>query len=183
MPHARCSPRSGPRGLTSHAAQDPAHLSTMWPSGDICRRSSVGRARSVPGADSRRWFESNRLHHRRDLLPRSRTERKPAEVVLPVRCMKAAGRSNYYLAGPGLCKRNGCDRHTGAGLKSSVGYRHCYTLRECRGVQWMWRGGGNRMIRPLCKQLKQSAMPGPCEKNNAHCGRRCSPSGRVKSAM
>ena len=36
MPHARCSPRSGPRGRAFHAAQDPAHLSTMWPSGDIC---------------------------------------------------------------------------------------------------------------------------------------------------
>nr|DAZ40889.1 MAG TPA: hypothetical protein [Caudoviricetes sp.] len=35
MPHARCSPRSGPRGRTSYAAQDLAHLSTMWPSGDI----------------------------------------------------------------------------------------------------------------------------------------------------
>ena len=44
LPHARCSPRSGPRGRTSHAAQDPAHLSTMWPSGDIRRRSSVGKA-------------------------------------------------------------------------------------------------------------------------------------------
>ena len=90
---------------------------------------------------------------------------KTATRGLPVRCMKAAGRRIYYLAGPGLCKRNGCDRHTGAGLKSSVGYRHCYTLRECRGVQWMWRGGGNRMIRPLCKQFKRSAMPGACVKN------------------
>nr|DAZ47982.1 MAG TPA: hypothetical protein [Caudoviricetes sp.] len=35
MPHARCSPQSGPRGRTSHAAQGPAHLSTMCPSGDI----------------------------------------------------------------------------------------------------------------------------------------------------
>lgn len=46
---------------------------------------------------SGRWFESNRLHHRRDLLPRSRTERKPAEVVFPVRCTKAAGRSNLFI--------------------------------------------------------------------------------------
>nr|DAE57321.1 MAG TPA: hypothetical protein [Caudoviricetes sp.]DAP50362.1 MAG TPA: hypothetical protein [Caudoviricetes sp.] len=89
----------------------------------------------------------------------------------------------YVLAGTGFVKMNGCDRRTGAGLKSSVGYRHCCTLRECRGVQWMWCGGGNRMIRPLCKQFKQSAMPEPCEKTNAQCGRRCSPSGRVKSAM
>ena len=70
----------------------------------------------------------------------------------------------YILAGTGFVKMNGCDRRTGAGLKSSVGYRHCCTLRECRGVQWMWRGGGNRMIRPLCKQFKQSAMPGPVKR-------------------
>lgn len=43
MPHARCSPRSGPRGRASHAAQDPAHLSTMCPSGDIHRRSQMVR--------------------------------------------------------------------------------------------------------------------------------------------
>ena len=101
LPHARCSPRSGPRGRTSHAAQDPAHLSTMWPSGDICRRSSVGRA---PRQEVCRWFESHRLHHRRDLLPRSRTERKPAEVVFPVRCTKAAGRSNLCIGWHRLCK-------------------------------------------------------------------------------
>lgn len=39
-----------------------------------------------------RKFKSCCLHHRRDPLPRSRTERKPAEVVFPVRCTKAAGR-------------------------------------------------------------------------------------------
>ena len=51
-----------------------------------------------------RWFESNRLHHRRDLLPRSRTERKPAEVVFPVRCTKAAGRRNLCIGWHRLCK-------------------------------------------------------------------------------
>lgn len=104
-------------------------------------------------------------------------EGKTATRGLPVRCMKAAGRSIYYLAGPGLCKRNGCDRHTGAGLKSSVGYRHCYTLRECRGVQWMWRGGGNRMIRPLCKQFKRSAMPGPVKRITPNVGGVVAPRG------
>lgn len=39
-----------------------------------------------------RKFKSCCLHHRRGPLPRSRTERKPAEVVFPVRCTKAAGR-------------------------------------------------------------------------------------------
>ena len=76
----------------------------LRPDGAICRRSSVGRARSVPGADSRRWFNSNRLHHRRDLLPRSRTERKPAKVVFPVRCTKAAGRKNLCIGWHRLCK-------------------------------------------------------------------------------
>lgn len=60
--------------------------------------------RSVPGADSRRWFNSNRLHHRRDLLPRSRTERKSAKVVFPVRCTKAAGRRNLCIGWHRLCK-------------------------------------------------------------------------------
>ena len=76
----------------------------------------------------------------------------------------------YILAGTGFVKMNGCDRRTGAGLKSSVGYRHCCTLRECRGVQWMWCGGGNRMIRPLCKQFKQSAMPGPVKRQTPNEG-------------
>ena len=89
----------------------------------------------------------------------------------------------YVLAGTGFVKMNGCDRRTGAGLKSSVGYRHCYTLRECRGVQWMWRGGGNRMIRPLCKQFKQSAMPGPVKRITPNAGGVVALFGRVKSAM
>ena len=42
--------------------------------------------------------------HRRDLLPRSRTERKPAEVVFPVRCTKAAGRRNLFIGWHRLCK-------------------------------------------------------------------------------
>lgn len=49
-------------------------------------------------------FESHRLHHRRDLLPRSRTERKPAKVVFPVRCTKAAGRRNLFIGWHRLCK-------------------------------------------------------------------------------
>lgn len=69
-----------------------------------------------------RKFKSCCLHHRRDLLPRSRTERKPAKVVFPVRYTKAAGRSNLCIGWHRLCfvKMNGCDRRTGAGLKSSV---------------------------------------------------------------
>lgn len=66
-----------------------------------CRRSSVGRA---PRREVCRWFEPNRLHHRRDLLPRSRTERKPAKVVFPVRCTKAAGRKNLCIGWHRLCK-------------------------------------------------------------------------------
>lgn len=42
--------------------------------------------------------------HRRDFLPRSRTERKPAEVVFPVRCTKAAGRRNLFIGWHRLCK-------------------------------------------------------------------------------
>ena len=42
--------------------------------------------------------------HRRDFLPRSRTERKPAEVVFPVRCTKAAGRRNLCIGWHRLCK-------------------------------------------------------------------------------
>ena len=76
----------------------------------------------------------------------------------------------YVLAGTGFVKMNGCDRRTGAGLKSSVGYRHCDNLRECRGVQWMWRGGGNRMIRPLCKQFKRSAMSEPVKRLTPNVG-------------
>nr|DAZ11880.1 MAG TPA: hypothetical protein [Caudoviricetes sp.] len=37
-------------------------------------------------------------------MPRSRTERKPAEVVFPVRCTKAAGRSNLCIGWHRLCK-------------------------------------------------------------------------------
>lgn len=59
---------------------------------------------------------------------------KTATRGLPVRCMKAAGRRIYYLAGPGLCKRNGCDRHTGAGLKSSVVSAYRTMQSELRGV-------------------------------------------------
>ena len=51
---------------------------------------------------SGRWFESNRLHNRRDLLPRSRTERKPAEVVFPVRCTKTAGRTIIIWLAPAM---------------------------------------------------------------------------------
>ena len=73
----------------------------LRPDGAICRRSSVGRA---PRQEVCRWFESSRLHHRRDLLPRSRTERKPAKVVFPVRCTKAAGRRNLCIGWHRLCK-------------------------------------------------------------------------------
>lgn len=66
----------------------------LRPDGAICRRRSVGRA---PRQEVCRWFESNRLHHRRDLLPRSRTERKPAKVVFSARCTKAAGRRNLCI--------------------------------------------------------------------------------------
>lgn len=73
----------------------------LRPDGAICRRSSVGRA---PRREVCRRFKSCRLHHRRDLLPRSRTERKTAKVVFPVRCTKAAGRSNLCIGWHRLCK-------------------------------------------------------------------------------
>nr|DAF99679.1 MAG TPA: hypothetical protein [Siphoviridae sp. ctu1o13]DAG05440.1 MAG TPA: hypothetical protein [Siphoviridae sp. ct1da40] len=38
------------------------------------------------------------------------------------------------MAGTGLCKRNGCDRHTGAGLKSSVVSAYRTMQSELRGV-------------------------------------------------
>nr|DAT63506.1 MAG TPA: hypothetical protein [Caudoviricetes sp.] len=34
----------------------------------------------------------------------------------------------------------------------------------------MRRGGGNRMIRPLCKQFKQIAMPGPVKRITPNVG-------------
>nr|DAL55343.1 MAG TPA_asm: hypothetical protein [Caudoviricetes sp.] len=37
-------------------------------------------------------------------MPRSRTERKPAKVVFPVRCTKAAGRRNLCIGWHRLCK-------------------------------------------------------------------------------
>nr|DAV19858.1 MAG TPA: hypothetical protein [Caudoviricetes sp.] len=37
-------------------------------------------------------------------MPRSRTERKPAKVVFPVRCTKAAGRRNLFIGWHRLCK-------------------------------------------------------------------------------
>lgn len=49
-------------------------------------------------------FKSCCLHHRRDLLPRSRTERKPAEVVFPARCTKATGRRNLCIGWHRPCK-------------------------------------------------------------------------------
>ena len=50
------------------------------------------------------WVGSipNRPCHRRDLLPRSRTERKPAKVVFPVRCTKAAGRIIIIWLAPAM---------------------------------------------------------------------------------
>lgn len=57
---------------------------------------------SGTGAHGARRFESSHLHHRRDLLPRSRTERKPAEVVFPVRCTKAAGRIIIIWLAPAM---------------------------------------------------------------------------------
>lgn len=62
----------------------------------------------------------------------------------------------------------------------------------------MWRGSGNRMIRSLCKQFKQSAMPGPVKRLTPIAGGVGAPqnrrlalmrgvmveiAGRVKSAM
>nr|DAQ37217.1 MAG TPA: hypothetical protein [Caudoviricetes sp.] len=37
-------------------------------------------------------------------MPRSRTERKTAKVVFPVRCTKAAGRRNLCIGWHRLCK-------------------------------------------------------------------------------
>lgn len=158
-----------------------------------CRRSSVGRARSVPGADPRRWFKSNRLHQiqcscevqaerasgdraqegsrnvylsgltassrhaavtagkdrhppHADVAQSVRAPRRvdavgssPTVCTIGVTSCLAAARSVslrkwsflcavrkrqdeviYVLAGTGFVKMNGCDRRTGAGLKSSV---------------------------------------------------------------
>ena len=107
-------------------------------------------------------FEPHRLHHRRDLLPRSRTERKPAEVVLPVRCTKAAGRSNLLLAGTGFVKMNGCDRRTGAGLKSSVvgpGAGVCGETPRRKSQIWTRRGGGCPWTRPPCRSVSVAPAP------------------------
>lgn len=141
----------------------------MWYRGDIRRRSSVGRAP--------------------DFVSRYVVGPSPTVCTIGVTSCLAAARSVslrkwsflcavrkrqdeeiYVLAGTGFVKMNGCDRRTGAGLRSSVGYRHCYTLSECRGVQWMWRGSGNRMIRPLCKQFKQSAMLEPVKRITPNVG-------------
>lgn len=64
---------------------------------------------NMPQADATPHFGDRKVapsgrHHRRDLLPRSRTERKPAKVVFPVRCTKAAGRRNVFIGWHRLCK-------------------------------------------------------------------------------
>lgn len=123
---------------------------TPRPDGAICRRSSVGRARIVPGDDSRRWFEPNRLHHRRDLLPRSRTERKPAEVVFPARCTKAAGRSNLFIGWHRLCKDERMRptyRRRAVKFRGWSGYHRAFEKSEA----WMWCGGGCLRTKPLCR--------------------------------
>ena len=156
LPHARCSPRSGPRGRTFHAAQDPAHLSTMWPRGDICRCSSVGRApmrRYVAG--------SNPAVCVRCMLPHCGImESKTATRGFPVRCMKAAGRSNLLFGWLRLnVKNNGCDRHTGAGLKSSVVIRRCCLCEEAEAVNGCGVVTAIERLGRRVGQAEQSAAP------------------------
>lgn len=73
----RCDPEGTFRGECSKAGE--AVSKTAW----------VG---SIPNCPC----------HRRDLLPRSRTERKPAKVVFPVRCTKAAGRIIIIWLAPAM---------------------------------------------------------------------------------
>ena len=47
---------------------------------------------------------------------------------------KRQGENIYFLTGSGLNKMNGCDRHTGAGLKSSVVIRRCCLCEEAEAV-------------------------------------------------
>ena len=155
MPHARCSPRSGPRGRTSHAAQDPAHLSTMWPRGDIRRCSSVGRA------PMRRYVAGlNPAVCVRCMLPHCGImESKTATRGFPARGMRTAGRINY-VAGIGLldCEK----RMRPAYRRRTEKFRGVFgVVASARGLRRLTkgRGGGNLMIRPPCKRFKQGATP------------------------
>lgn len=121
----------------------------LRPDGAICRRSSVGRA---PRQEVCRWFESNRLHHRRDLLPRSRTERKPAKVVFPVRCTKATGRRNLCIGWHRLCKDERMRptyRRRAVKFRDWSGYHRAFEKSEA----WMWCGGGCLRTKPLCRTV------------------------------
>lgn len=81
--------------------------------------------------------QSNRLHHRRDLLPRSRTERKPAEVVFPVRCTKAAGRRNLFIGWHRLCRDERMRptyRRRAVKFRDWSGYRRVRRKSEAKSV-------------------------------------------------
>lgn len=106
----------------------------LRPDGAICRRSSVGRA---PRREVCRWFKSNRLHHRRDLLPRSRTERKPAKVVFSARCTKAAGRRNLCIGWHRLCRDERMRptyRRRAVKFRDWSGYRRVRRKSEAKSV-------------------------------------------------
>ncbi len=130
-------------------------LFTQWaglrlrPDGAICRRSSVGRA---PRREVCRRFKSCRLHHRRDLLPRSRTERKPAKVVFLVRCTEAAGRKNLCIGWHRLCKEERMRptyRRRAVKFRGWSGYHRAFEKSEA----WMWCGGGCLRTKPLCRTV------------------------------
>ena len=154
--HGRRSRPARGAWVEIHAAQDPAHLSTMWPSGDICRCSSVGRApmrRYVAG--------SNPAVCVRCMLPHCGImESKTATRGFPVRCMKAAGRSNLLFGWLRLnVKNNGCDRHTGAGLKSSVVIRRCCFCEEAEAVNGCGVATAIEILGCCVGWAEQSAAP------------------------
>lgn len=68
----------------------------------------------------------------------------------------------YYWLAPALLKMNGCDRRTGAGLKSSVvgsGAGVCGETPRRRSQMWTRRGGGCPWTRPPCRSVSVAPAP------------------------
>ena len=68
----------------------------------------------------------------------------------------------YILAGTGFVMMNGCDRRTGAGLKSSVvglGAGVCGETPRRKSQIWTRRGGGCPWTRPPCRSVSVAPVP------------------------
>ena len=65
----------------------------------------------------------------------------------------------YVLAGTGFVKMNGCDRRTGAGLKSSVVIRRCCLCEEAEAVNGCGVVTAIERLGRCVGQAEQSAAP------------------------